>query len=69
MKSSRYNLSDDPEIFRELVTPPHRFTNETADRGVPMSDWYYTNSKRIVGFRTRSVVGGYYIKLLEERLK
>ncbi|MGD9557810.1 MAG: DUF1793 domain-containing protein, partial [Mangrovibacterium sp.] len=61
-------LSDDPETFQKLISPLHRFMNETTDR-VPMSDWYNTDSKRIVGFRARSVVGGYYIKLLETKLK
>ncbi len=61
-------LSDDPETFQKLITPLHRFMDETTDR-VPMSDWYHTDSKRQVGFRARSVVGGYYIKLLEKRLR
>jgi len=61
-------LSDDPETFQKLVSPLHRFMDETTDR-VPMSDWYHTNSKRITGFRARSVVGGYYIKLLETRFR
>ncbi len=61
-------LSDDPETFQKLVSPLHRFMDETTDR-VPMSDWYHTDSKRQVGFRARSVVGGYYIKLLETQLK
>lgn len=61
-------LSDDPETFRKLVTPLHRFMNETTDR-VPMIDWYHTDSRRQAGFRARSVVGGYYIKLLETRLR
>ncbi|MEL7585645.1 MAG: DUF4965 domain-containing protein [Prolixibacteraceae bacterium] len=62
------SLSDDPETFQKLINPLHRFMNETTDR-VPMSDWHNTNTKRIVGFRARSVVGGYYIKLLGSQLK
>jgi hypothetical protein len=42
--------------------------NETTDR-IPMTDWYNTDNKKHVGFRARSVVGGYYIKLLEEKLR
>ena len=42
--------------------------NETVDR-VPMSDWPYTDRPKRRGFKTRSVVGGYYIKMLENRLK
>jgi len=61
-------LSDNPETFRKLITPLHQFMNETTDR-VPMTDWYYTDSKRQVGFRARPVVGGYYIRMLEKRLR
>lgn len=34
---------------------------------VPMSDWYNTDSKKKVGFQARSVVGGYYLKMLENK--
>ncbi|WP_423130298.1 glutaminase domain-containing protein [Gaoshiqia sp. Z1-71] len=61
-------LSNDQETFQKLIHPLHRFMNETTDR-VPMTDWYHTDSKRQAGFRARSVVGGYYIRLLEERLR
>ena len=60
-------LSDNPETFKKLIAPLHRFMNETTDR-VPMTDWYYTDSKRQTGFRARSVVGGYYIRMLEKRI-
>jgi hypothetical protein len=40
-----------------------RFYNETVDR-IPMSDWYFTHAPHHRGFRARSVVGGYFIKML-----
>ncbi|NDV70158.1 glutaminase domain-containing protein [Dysgonomonas sp. 25] len=61
-------LASDQATFETFINPVHKFMNETEDR-IPMSDWYYTDSKKHVGFQARSVVGGYYIKMLEEKLK
>ncbi|MDR0506271.1 MAG: DUF4965 domain-containing protein [Dysgonamonadaceae bacterium] len=61
-------LIDDKDIFEKFVAPVHRFMNETVER-IPMSDWYNTDSRTHVGFQARSVVGGYYIKLLEKKLE
>ena len=52
-----------PQQFEELVAPVWDFMNETVDR-VPMTDWPYTDSPRRRGFKARSVVGGYFIKML-----
>ncbi|MDR0668403.1 MAG: DUF4965 domain-containing protein [Prevotellaceae bacterium] len=57
-------LSDDPEVFQALIHPLYSFANETPDR-VPLSDWYYTDRPNQRGFQARSVVGGFFIKLLE----
>lgn len=40
--------------------------NETKDR-VPMADFINTDRATIVDFRGRSVVGGYFIRLLEQK--
>ncbi|KOH45484.1 glutaminase family protein [Sunxiuqinia dokdonensis] len=58
-------LADDQETFQKFIDPLHAFVTETPDR-VPMSDWYETPSAEQVGFQARSVVGGYFIKLLEK---
>ncbi len=58
-------LADDDSTFQKLIDPVHRFVTETPDR-VPMSDWYETTNAKKVGFQARSVVGGYFIKLLEK---
>ena len=42
--------------------------NETVSR-VPMTDWYWTDKPLQRGFQARAVVGGFFIKMLEEKLK
>lgn len=61
-------LADDAETFEKFIDPLYLFMNETIDR-VPMSDWVFTDKPHRRGFKGRSVVGGYYIKMLEQKLK
>lgn len=60
-------LAQSDSIFEQFISPIHRFYNESVSR-VPMSDWYYTDKQENVGFCARSVVGGYYIKMLSDKL-
>lgn len=60
-------LADRPADFNALIAPVLRFVNESPDR-IPLSDWHETSDGKHVGFRARSVVGGYFIKMLEQKL-
>lgn len=57
-------LANDQETFSKFIDPLHKCFGETPDR-VPMTDWYETKDAKQVGFQARSVVGGYFIKLLK----
>lgn len=58
-------LANDQETFQKFIDPVHKTFNETPSR-VPMTDWYETPDAKQVGFQARSVVGGYFIKMLEQ---
>ncbi|MCF0176535.1 MAG: DUF4965 domain-containing protein [Bacteroidales bacterium] len=60
-------MAENPQDFQALIEPVYNFENESTDR-VPMSDWIWTDKPEMRGFKARSVVGGYFIKMLSETL-
>lgn len=59
-------MTDNPADFKALIDPVYKFATETSSR-VPLSDWHETITGKKVGFQARSVVGGYFMKALEEK--
>ncbi len=59
-------MADNQSDFQTLTDPLYKFANESVSR-VPLSDWYWTQDGKQRGFQARSVVGGVFIKMLDNR--
>jgi len=59
-------LADNPQDFKALTDPIYKYAIETSSH-VPISDWHETTNGKQVGFQARSVVGGYFMKMLEQQ--
>lgn len=60
-------MTSNPSDFEALVEPIYKYADETTTR-MPLSDWHETTDGKSVGFRARSVVGGYFMKMLENKM-
>ncbi len=61
------SMSDRRSDFEALTAPILKYAAETSSR-VPLSDWHETISGKMVGFQARSVVGGYWMKVLRDKM-
>ena len=60
-------MAKDKKQFVKFVEPVWTYINETESR-VPISDWSDTKTARMVGFKARSVIGGYWMRVFAEKL-
>lgn len=61
-------MANDHKDFEALGNPMFEYAIKTKSR-VPISDWHETKTGKMVGFQARSVVGGYFMKVLEQKMK
>jgi len=60
-------LTKDVSQFEEIVSQVYKYANETESR-VPISDWHDTQTGKMMNFKARSVVGGYFMKMFEAKM-
>lgn len=60
-------MAPDTKTFLKFMDPVYNYINETTSR-VPISDWSETKTGVMVGFKARSVIGGYWMKVLADKL-
>ena len=61
-------MSPDQDTFEQFINPLYKYINETTSR-VPISDWHDTKTGKMTGFKARSVIGGYWMKVLINKVQ
>ena len=61
-------MSSDLETFKKFIDPLYKYINETTSR-VPISDWHDTKTGKMTGFKARSVIGGYWMKVFINKIE
>ena len=61
-------MTSDQATFESFINPLYKYINETTTR-VPISDWHHTDSGQWVGFKARSVIGGYWMQVLMDKMQ
>lgn len=61
-------MTESPEDFQKLIHPIYLYLNESPSR-VPASDFHWTLDGKVTAFQARSVVGGYYMKMLYDKIE
>jgi len=59
-------MAKDKTTFLKLMEPVYTYINESPSR-VPLSDWSDTKTGRWIGFKARSVIGGYWMNVLMDK--
>jgi len=60
-------LAESGEDFRKLTDPIWMYV-ALCDRRVPVGDWHESKTAHVIAMYARSVVGGYYMKMLSDKL-
>jgi hypothetical protein len=59
-------LADNKDDFKTIFDPVYLYAENTPNR-VPVSDWYIVDNAQQRGFQARSVVGGFFIRMLNDK--
>jgi hypothetical protein len=60
------DLMDTKADFEKMISPLYKAYHVSPSR-VPMTDWFLTSTSKMVGFQNRTVQGGLFIRLLDQK--